>query len=139
MYRSVDAEGNIVDSRLSSKRDTQAAKRFFKRAFQNTKKLPAIITTDKNASYLPAIDELKKEGFLPKSAVHRTNKYLNNRIEQDHRRIKRGLKSKGLDILKETRQADRKEWKGPLPFFVKTKYRIPSFRTLSAVHLLPKF
>jgi transposase-like protein len=95
LYRSVDSQGNTVDFWLSSKRDIQAAKRFFKRAFRTTKQIPETITTDKNASYPPAIDELKKEGLLPNSAVHRTNKYLNNRIEQDHRRIKRVLKGKG--------------------------------------------
>jgi len=99
LYRSVDSTGNTVDFWLSSKRDTQASKRFFKRAFRTTKQIPESITTDKNASYPPAIDELKKEGFLPNSAVHRTNKCLNNRIEQDHLRIKRVLKGKGPSQL----------------------------------------
>jgi len=95
LYRAVDSEGQRVDFWLSSKRDTQAAKRFFKRALCNTKQAPNAITTDKNASYPPAIESLKTEGFLPNSVVHRTNKYLNNIIEQDHRRIKRVLKGKG--------------------------------------------
>lgn len=39
-----------------------------------------------------AIAELKKENFLNKEAQYRSNKYLNNRIEQDHRFIKRRVK-----------------------------------------------
>ena len=53
------------------------------------------ITTDKNAAYPPAISQLKEKGFIPIKVEHRTNKYLNNIVEQDHRRIKRPLKGKG--------------------------------------------
>lgn len=44
---------------------------------------------DKNAAYPKAIDELKAEKELPLSVELRQNKYLNNRVEQDHRFIKR--------------------------------------------------
>ena len=53
------------------------------------------ITTDKNAAYPPAISRLKEKGVIPLTVEHRTNKYLNNIVELDHRRIKQPLRSKG--------------------------------------------
>ena len=35
-----------------------------------------------------AVAELKAEGVLPAQTLVRTNKYLNNMIEQDHRKVK---------------------------------------------------
>ncbi len=49
-----------------------------------------MINVDKNAAYPKAIiDEIKAEQELPKSVELRQNKYLNNRVEQGHRFIKR--------------------------------------------------
>jgi putative transposase len=44
---------------------------------------PERVTTDGHTSYPPAIREI-----LGSDGVHRTNHYLNNRLEQDHRGIK---------------------------------------------------
>jgi transposase-like protein len=44
---------------------------------------------DKNAAYPPAVDDLKGEEQLPETTELRQVKYLNNRVEQDHRFIKR--------------------------------------------------
>jgi transposase, IS6 family len=44
---------------------------------------------DKNAAYPPAIRELQKEKKLPTDIAIRRIKYLNNRLEQDHRFIKK--------------------------------------------------
>ncbi|MBS0640780.1 MAG: DDE-type integrase/transposase/recombinase, partial [Proteobacteria bacterium] len=44
---------------------------------------PARVTTDGHNSYLRA-----DRSELGKHARHRTNRYLNNRLEQDHRGIK---------------------------------------------------
>ncbi len=52
-----------------------------------------MITVDKNAAYPPAIDELKTDESLSKSTETRQVKYLNNIVEQDHRFIKRRVKS----------------------------------------------
>ena len=68
LYRAIDRDGNLVDSRLSERRDMDAAKR---------------VTTDGHDAYPRAIRET-----LGTDVVHRTNAYLNNRIEQDHRGIK---------------------------------------------------
>lgn len=74
---------------LSHKRDVTAVKRFFKKALKQCPEVPLRFNTDKNPSYPQAIKELKREGLLHKDLIHRQVKFLNNRIESDHRRIKR--------------------------------------------------
>lgn len=71
-------------------RDKRAAKRFFRKALKvtHTQEL-RVINVDKNAAYLPAIDELKAEETLAQTCKLRQNKYLNNIVEQDHRFIKK--------------------------------------------------
>ena len=49
--------------------------------------------SDKHAPYKTAIEELKNEGIMKQNLNHRQIKYLNNIIEQDHRRIKRLTRS----------------------------------------------
>jgi IS6 family transposase len=44
---------------------------------------------DKNVAYPAAMDDLKTEETLPEETELRPVKYLNNRVGQDHRRIKR--------------------------------------------------
>jgi putative transposase len=83
LYRAIDSDGNLVDSRLSEKRDMEAAKGFFKQALAVVGHAPERITTDGHDSYPRAIRET-----LGSPVVHRCNPYLNNRLEQDHRGIK---------------------------------------------------
>lgn len=83
LYRAVDHHGNLVDARLSEKRDMDAAQQFFKQALAVVGHAPESVTTDGHRSYPRAIRET-----LDHKVVHRTNVYLNNRIEQDHRGIK---------------------------------------------------
>ena len=72
---------------LSEKRDISAAKRFFTKAIGNNE-APAKITLDGYEASHQAVAELKAEGVLPAGVEVRTSKYLNNLIEQDHRRVK---------------------------------------------------
>lgn len=93
LYRAVDSAGNTLDFLLTAKRDAAAAKRFFcktLRALHTSS--PRVITVDKNAAYPKAINELKAKEELPQNVKLRQKKYLNNIIEQDHRRIKRLVK-----------------------------------------------
>ena len=83
LYRAIDREGNLVDSRLSEHRDMDAAKRFFIAALEVAEETPEKVTTDGHDSYPRAIRET-----LGEEVVHRCNPYLNNRVEQDHRGIK---------------------------------------------------
>jgi transposase-like protein len=93
LYRAVDSEGNTLDFMLSAKRDSKAAARFFRKVLkgQHTQ-TPRVITVDKNAAYPAAIDALKADETIEKETELRQSKYLNNVIEQDHRRIKRIVK-----------------------------------------------
>ena len=83
LYRAIDREGNLVDSLLSKTRDMDAAQRFFHQALSIAGQLPERVTTDGHMSYPRAIREA-----LGEQVEHRTNQYLNNRLEQDHRGIK---------------------------------------------------
>ncbi|MFL0491786.1 IS6 family transposase [Bacillus sp. 179-I 2A5 NHS] len=94
LYRAVDSKGNTIDFHLSKTRDHKAAKRFFKKALRSfhTSK-PRVITVDKNPAYPIAIEELKKEKKMPVGIQIRQVKYLNNIVEQDHRFIKKRVRS----------------------------------------------
>jgi putative transposase len=83
LYRAVDKDGNLVDSMLSKRRDMVAVKRFFKQAKDVVGHAPERVTTDGHIAYPRAIHRV-----LGRKVVHRTNRYLNNRLEQDHRGIK---------------------------------------------------
>ena len=76
---------------LSSKRDVNAAKAFLRKAMKS-QRIPLTITLDAYAASHRAVADLKESGELPKRVRVRTSKYLNNLIEQDHRRIKQRLR-----------------------------------------------
>ena len=87
LYRAIDADGLTVDIWLRKKRDTQAAYAFLKRLHKQFGE-PKAIVTDKAPSLGSAFRKLQSVGLYTKTE-HRTVKYLNNLIEQDHRPIKR--------------------------------------------------
>lgn len=94
LYRAVDSEGNTIDFYLSKTRDHRAAKRFFKKALRSFHvSKPRVITVDKNPAYPIAIEELKNEKKMPVGTQIRQVKYLNNIVEQDHRFIKKRVRS----------------------------------------------
>ncbi len=78
-----------------------AAKRFFCKALKQPHTVnPRTITVDKNAAYPFALKAMKRGGELWRFSKLRQVKFLNNIVEQDHRRIKRlvrpGLGFKGF-------------------------------------------
>ena len=90
------SHGNLIDTMLSATRDMRAAQRFFRSARSVAGFVPDRVTTDGHNSYPRAI-----RSTLGHDVRHRTNVYLNNRLEQDHRGIKgrircmRGFKEHG--------------------------------------------
>jgi putative transposase len=80
VYRAIDQDGNLVDSMLSEKRNMEAAQRFFQQAIAVVGHTPEQVTTDGHTSYPRAIRET-----MGSNVQHRTNNYLTNRLEQDHR------------------------------------------------------
>jgi IS6 family transposase len=94
LYRAVDKEGNTIEFMLSAKRDVSAAKRFFKKTMRaDHRRLPFSISVDKNAAYPEAFTTSQEEKILPHDCRLRRVKYLNNVIEQDHRFIKKKVRS----------------------------------------------
>ena len=91
MYRAVDKQGRTVDFLLSEQRDVVAAKRFFRNAMKNNG-TPRVVTLDAYAASHRAIAELKATGTMPRRLRIRSSKYLNNIVEQDHRRIKQRVR-----------------------------------------------
>jgi transposase-like protein len=87
LYRAVDKAGKTVDFYLSLKRDIKATKRFFRKAIHHRGE-PTTITLDGYEASHQAVASLKDAQILPEDTKVRSNKYLNNLIEQDHRRIK---------------------------------------------------
>ena len=55
-------------------------------------RVPTKVTLDGYSASRRAVGELKDAGELPKGVLLRSSKYLNNLIEQDHRRIKQRLR-----------------------------------------------
>src|SRR3954466_6579020 len=86
----VDSRGQTIDFLLSAKRDAAAAKRFFRKALGQPHTVnPRTITVDKNPAYPCAVEHMKADGELWRRSRLRQVKYLNNIVEQDHRRVKR--------------------------------------------------
>tara|TARA_B110000902_G_C14053266_1_gene492543 strand:+ start:86 stop:763 length:678 start_codon:yes stop_codon:yes gene_type:complete len=85
-YRAVDKEGNTIDFLLTAKRDTKAALRFFKKAIGRNGK-PGLVNIDKSGANKASVNKFNIENN--RRVKIRQCKYLNNIVEQDHRRIKR--------------------------------------------------
>jgi IS6 family transposase len=90
LYRAVDSRGQTIDFLLAAKRDASAAKRFFRKALGQPHTVnPRTVTVDKNPAYSRAVSEMKAEGQLWRRSRLRQAKFLNDIVEQDHRRVKR--------------------------------------------------
>lgn len=95
LYRAVDKEGATIDFMLSKNRDKPAAKAFFDKAI-GANGLPEKVNMDKSGANKAGIDAVNFQlmifmllGFSINFITVRQVKYLNNRIEQDHRGMKR--------------------------------------------------
>ena len=98
LYRAIDSVGDTVEFWFSEHRDLPAAKRFMRKALARHGR-PDRIVIDGSQTNREAIVSCDAESRLqdrsrrPLKAIRiRSSKYLNNRIEQDHRRIKRRVR-----------------------------------------------
>ncbi|MCA1705701.1 MAG: IS6 family transposase, partial [Actinobacteria bacterium] len=78
LWRAVDQDGNVLDILVTSRRDTKAATRFFRKLLKGLEYVPRVLVTDKLASYGVA-----RRRLIP-GVEHRRSKYLNNRAENSH-------------------------------------------------------
>ncbi len=83
LYRGSDENENLVDMRLSEKRDMEAAKAFFAQAHEVVQHSPQRVATDGHRSYPRAIEE-----ELGEDVEHEVRDCRGNPIEQSHRGIK---------------------------------------------------
>jgi transposase-like protein len=81
----VDKLGRTVDFLLSERRDVAAAKTLLRQGNEEAR-------DDAYAASHRAITELKSVGTIARHVGIRSSKYLNNIVEQDHRRIKQRIR-----------------------------------------------
>ena len=79
LWRAVDQDDHVLDILVQSRRNKQAAKKFFRKLLKGLTYVPRVIITDKLKSYGAA-----KREILP-GVEHRQSRYLNNRCENSHR------------------------------------------------------
>jgi putative transposase len=98
LYRAIDSVGDTVEFFFSEHRDLPAAKRFLRKALQHHGRPDRIVIDGSQTNY-EAIRSCDAESRLRdrlrralKPIRIRKSQYLNNRIEQDHRRIKRRVR-----------------------------------------------
>ena len=99
LYRAIDSSGDTVEFRFSERRNLAAAKRFLRNALKRHGR-PEKIVIDGSQTNREAILSCDAESRLQdcsrrqlKPIRIRQSQYLNNRIEQDHRAVKRRVRS----------------------------------------------
>lgn len=98
LYRAIDTNGDTVEFWFSERRNLTAAKRFLRKALKRHGR-PELIVIDGSQTNREAIascdaeDRLRDRlGRRQKPIRVRQSRYLNNRVEQDHRAIKRRVR-----------------------------------------------
>ncbi len=83
LWRAVDAEGELLDVLLQSKRNKPAASKLMRKLLKKYGFVPERMTTDKLPPYAAAARELGVE------RRHRTDRWANNRAENSHQPTRR--------------------------------------------------
>ena len=78
LWRAVDQDGDLIEILVQKRKDTNAAKRFFRKALRSQLQPPIEITTEKLRSYAAA------KGEVMPSVPHCQNQYANNRADVSH-------------------------------------------------------
>src|SRR6478752_6924726 len=84
LWRAVDQHGTVLDILVQSRRNTKAAKRFFKKLLKGLQYVPRVIVT---------------------GVEHRQSRYLNNRAEVSHQPTRR--RERQMQRFKSARHAQR--------------------------------
>jgi putative transposase len=99
LWRAVDQHGVVLDILVQGRRNSTAAKRFFKRLLHGLRYKPRRLVTDGLRSYGVAHREVQPE------ARHRTSRYLKNRAENSHGPTRR--RERQMQRFKSAGQAQR--------------------------------
>ena len=120
LWRAVDQDGYTLDILVQSRRNTKAAKRFFRKLLKGLHYVPRVLVTDKLKSYAAA-----KRTVMP-GVEHRQHKGLNNRAELSHQRTRQ--QERQMRRFKSPRQAQRfLSAHGPINnLFYLGRHRIPA-------------
>ena len=97
LWRAINEQGDVLDVLLQKHRDTQAAKRFFRRVMEDNE-IPVCIVTDGLRSYVAALKELPElttSSHVKVSAKERQNNLIEQsyRPTRDQERQHRGFRS----------------------------------------------
>ena len=98
LWRAIDANGDVLEILMQSRRNGHAAKRFLMKLMKRWG-VPRVLVTDKLRSYGVAV-----RGICP-SVDHRSHKGLKNRSEASHRHTRR--REKVMGRFKSPRQAQQ--------------------------------
>jgi putative transposase len=99
LWRAVDQEGEVLDVLVQKRRNSKAAKRFFRKLLKGLRCAPRTIVTDKLASYGAAHAEVMPE------VRHLRDRCLNNRAENSHQPTRE--RERRMRRFKSVRQAQR--------------------------------
>ncbi len=98
LYRAIDSVGNTVEFWFSEQRDLLSAKRFFRKALACHGRPESVVIDGSQTNHEAIVScdttyRLQDRSRRRLKPIRiRKSKYLNNRIEQDHRRIKRCIR-----------------------------------------------
>ncbi|WP_027161682.1 IS6 family transposase [Mesorhizobium sp. WSM1293] len=98
LYRAIDTVGDTVEFWFSEQRDLPAAKRFFRKALERHGRPDRVVIDGSQTNHEAIVccditnrlQDRSRRRLKPFRI--RRSQYLNNRIEQDHRRIKRRVR-----------------------------------------------
>jgi putative transposase len=90
LNRATGRDGNLADGRLSDTRGLAAAETFFRAARTGTGVVPHRVSTDGHDA-----DPRAMRQAFGAHVTHRTNRYVNHHLEQDHRGVKRRYRPTG--------------------------------------------
>ena len=83
LWRAADQNGVVLDILVQSRRNTKAAKRFFRKLLKGLRYAPRVVVTDKLKSSAAAKKELNLGG------EHRQSRHLNNTCDVSHQPTRR--------------------------------------------------
>src|SRR3954463_9141843 len=100
LWRAVDAEGEVLDVLVQSKRDRRAAQKLMRKLLKKQSRTPEAWVTDKYPAYGAALREMKLS-----RVEHVQRKRANNRAESSHVPVRR--RERKLQGFKSARSAQR--------------------------------